>query len=75
MFISFLLSRRKKIIYGRFLEQPLFNARTRGATPLASLLDEGVASSFMHILPYVHLTSSLIFLYFTIIDCQSEPVS
>ena len=60
---------------GDYLEQPLFNVRIRGATQLASLLDEGLASSFVHILLYIYLTSPLIFFYFAIVDCQSEPVT
>ena len=37
------------------LEQPLFNAWTHGATPLAPLLDKGIASSSVHILPYIYI--------------------
>ena len=46
----FIIFSRGKIIYGRFLEQPLFIAQTRGATQLALLLDEGVVSSSVYIL-------------------------
>ena len=60
---------------GDCLEQPLFNAWTRGATQLALPLDEGVVSSFVHILPYIYFVFPFIFLYFTAIDCQSEPVT
>ena len=56
--IFFYSGERKKARMGDCLEQPLFNAWTRGATPLALHLDEGVASSSMHILPYIYLVSS-----------------
>ena len=60
---------------GDCLKQPLFNAQTRGAIQVAPLLDKGIASSFVHILPYVYLASPLIFFYFTTIVYQSKPVT
>ena len=63
---------RGRINYGLFLEQPLFNAWTRGTIQLAPPLDEGVASSSVPIIPYIYLAFLFIFLYFTSIDCQRE---
>ena len=55
LLLIFFLSRRKekKIIYGRLLEQPLLNARTRGIFWLVSLLDGDVASSSVHFPSYI----------------------
>ena len=58
-----------------FLKQPLFNARTRDTIQLAPPLDEGVALSSMPNIPYIYLAFPFMFLYFTAIDCQSEPVT
>ena len=54
--IFFCSGEREKSCMGNCLEQPLFNVWTRGATPLALLLDEGVASSSVHILPYIYIS-------------------
>ena len=66
---------RGRINYGLFLKQPLLNAWTRGTIQLALPLDEGVTSSSVPIIPYIYLAFPYIFLYFTTIDCQSEPVT
>ena len=70
-----LLRRERESFMGDYLEQPLFNVWTRGATQLALLLDEGIASSSVQILHYIYLASSLIFFYFAVVDCQSKPVT
>ena len=56
----FIFFRKRKGIYGWFLEHPLLNTWTRGTSRLASFLDKGVASSSVHFSPYIHLTSFLI---------------
>ena len=75
LYYLLLLRKEKKSCMGNCLEQPLFNAWTRGITPLAPLLDEGVATSFVHILSYIYLVSSFIFSYFILADHQREPVT
>ena len=57
-----------------FLQQPLLNVRTRGASQLASFLDEVVASSTVRFSSYIYLTSSPYSSHF-ILDLRELVVS
>ena len=61
-----------KIIYWRFLKQPLFNAWTHGATQSNLLLGEGIASSSVHIFPYIYLPPFPHFSHFNIANLQEK---
>ena len=54
-----LLRSKRESFMGDYLEQPLFNVWTRGATQLAPLLDEGIALSSVHILLYIYIYISV----------------
>ena len=64
-----LVQRSGKIIYGWFPRAAIhLMLQTRGASLLAPLLDEGVASSSAHFFSYIYLTSFSSFPYFNFAD-------
>ena len=60
---------------GDYLEQPLFDVQTRVETQLALLLVQGHRFVFYAYPPLYIPCLLLIFFYFAVADCQSEPVT
>ena len=74
-YLIFLCSGERESFMGDYLEQPLFDVRTRVETQLAPLLVQGHRFVFYAYPPLYIPHLPLIFFYFAVVDCQSEPVT